>query len=123
MSNWKEIFEESRRSSALCAGRTKIPTANIVNIPITLQELDIVEKNDGYSFCVMVAKEYPDSYIFGGRYVTQRFESLMNIAGMNLKEFNDDLRTSEFNMKLVTRTSNNKNAHGAYNVYTDMEVI
>lgn len=123
MANWKNIFEESRRSSPLCVGREKISTSVIINIPFTLKEIDIVDKNDGTSFCVITTDEYPDKYIFGGRYVTTRFQTLMDVAGMTLKEFNQDISDGSFKMRLITRTSNNKNAQGTYNVYTDMEVL
>jgi len=74
--------------SPLTKDRNKLETLDIIDDTLTIEACDLVTKNDnsGDTFCVVLFKERPDGFYFGGTVLTDLVVTLYQLCEANTRE-------------------------------------
>ena len=108
--------------SPLMEDKIRVETAEVADKPVTIVGVDFVDGNNG-EFSIILLKEYPDNFLFGGSVVTDRLKKLSNSLG-GVDELNmaidkeGGIPVVFVSVKAKVKSSKN----GMYNTYTDMKV-
>lgn len=107
--------------SMLMEGRTKLNTRDVIGEKLTISAADIVgpRGSDG-AYAVVVFREYPDKFLFGGMVLTQLILDLkvqLDAEGLDLNE-----ELEKPGEAVVIKMTTKQGKSGKFN-YTDVEVI
>ena len=67
----------SHKDSILNDSMEQLKTADVVGKELTINNVDIITKKDGTRLSVFTFTEYPDSFYFGGKILTELAETLI----------------------------------------------
>lgn len=118
----KEMLKSMEIMSPLMEDKIRVETAEVADKPVTIVGVDFVDGNNG-EFSIILLKEYPDNFLFGGSVVTDRLKKLSNSLG-GVDELNmaidkeGGIPVVFVSVKAKVKSSKN----GMYNTYTDMKV-
>lgn len=118
----KEMLKSMEIMSPLMEDKIRVETAEVADKPVTIVGVDFVDGNNG-EFSIILLKEYPDNFLFGGSVVTDRLKRLSNSLG-GVDELNmvidkeGGIPVVFVSVKAKVKSSKN----GMYNTYTDMKV-
>lgn len=118
----KEMLKSMEIMSPLMENKIRVETAEVADKPVTIVGVDFVDGNNG-EFSIILLKEYPDNFLFGGSVVTDRLKKLSNSLG-GVDELNmaidkeGGIPVVFVSVKAKVKSSKN----GMYNTYTDMKV-
>lgn len=118
----KEMLKSMEIMSPLMEDKIRVETAEVADKPVTIVGVDFVDGNNG-EFSIILLKEYPDNFLFGGSVVTDRLKKLSNSLGgadeLNMAiDKEGGIPVVFVSVKAKVKSSKN----GMYNTYTDMKV-
>lgn len=88
--DFKKTAQKSINTS-LTDGKTQITTDELINSPVlTITAFDLAESKDGKAFAIVIFKEFPNFYYFGGTMLTRIVQ-----AWISEMEFTDNREASE----------------------------
>lgn len=115
-----ERARKLREISPVMKGRTKLETRDVTNQELTIIEADLVKEGDEEQYAVVVFKEHPDKFLFGGLVLTSLIAALKAELESEGLILNEELKSSTdpVKIKLIPRKGRTSNRG-----YTDVEVL
>lgn len=107
---------QAARVSPIIGERTKLSTEEIIGLELTVNAVDLTEK-DGETFAIVTFDELPTGFYFGGKVLTDIVCNVYEILGHNLT----DAITLADDEKFKVKASKQKSKSGRF--YTAFEII
>ena len=106
--SYTDIKNKRRGSSIIANGREKLNKEDVLNQTLTLTNVDVINAKDGRC-AVMLFAEYPNSFYFGGKVLTEMCEEFLDD-----EDAMDDLKAGNVKLVLSLATSNNGREYVTY---------
>lgn len=117
----KDYLKSKKVVSPLIEGHEKLDTSEVLNLPLTLTEFDIVTTGDN-TYSVLHIAEYPDRFMFGGSVMTQLLCDA--VQEMGEETVKSQLEQEPIRFKILTKTAKKPNARtGRKQTYNDIVIL
>ena len=116
--NFKQIAEQSMTLSRLHNGRDKVETSEIVDKPLTVEDFDLVVRDDGVQYAVLTFKELPGAYYNGGLIITKMVVAWVSEYDGNVDDAAADYAKAKDNERVKIQLAETKAASSNHNLTT-----
>lgn len=106
---------QSVRVSPIIGDRTKLATEEIIGLELTVNAVDLTEK-DGETFAIVTFDEFPEGFYFGGKVLTDIVCSVYEILGRNLTDTITLADDEKFKVKATRQKSKNGRFYTAFEI-------